>query len=91
MTYVRGKGPSFHPDHCSGCGVCAFYCPSNSKPLSLAALTRVLKSLLLDGISLRHALRIFSSLSQAAQQTAEHDRLIDLIRADLGSMLVHQQ
>jgi ferredoxin-type protein NapG len=39
VTYVRGKGPSFHPDHCSGCGVCAFYCPSNSKPLSLAALT----------------------------------------------------
>ena len=58
------------------------------QPLSLAALTRVLKSLLLDGISLRHALRIFSSLSQAAQQTAEHDRLIDLIRSDLGSMLV---
>ena len=58
------------------------------QPLSLAALTRVLKSLLLDGISLRHALRIFSSLSQAAQQTNEHERLIDLIRADLGSMLV---
>ena len=58
------------------------------QPLSLAALTRVLKSLLLDGISLRHALRIFSSLSQAAQRTNEHDRLIDLIRADLGSMLV---
>ncbi|MCH2486672.1 MAG: flagellar biosynthesis protein FlhA, partial [Erythrobacter sp.] len=58
------------------------------QPLPLAALTRILKSLLLDGISLRHALRIFSSLSQAAQQTNEHDRLIDLIRADLGSMLV---
>ena len=30
------------------------------QPLSLAAVTRVLKSLLADGISLRHALRIFS-------------------------------
>ncbi|MEO1969665.1 MAG: flagellar biosynthesis protein FlhA [Sphingomonadaceae bacterium] len=58
------------------------------QPLSLAAITRVLKSLLADGISLRHALRIFSSLSQAAQRTTDHDVLIDLIRADLGSMLV---
>jgi len=58
------------------------------QPLSLAAVTRVLKALLADGISLRHALPIFSSLSLAAQQTNEHARLIDIIRADLGSMLL---
>ncbi len=58
------------------------------QPLSLAAVTRVLKALLADGISLRHALPIFSSLSLAAQQTGEHDRLIDIIRADLGAMLL---
>jgi flagellar biosynthesis protein FlhA len=58
------------------------------QPLSLAAVTRLLKALLSDGISLRHALRVFSSISLAAQQTSEHDRLIDIIRADLGAMIV---
>ncbi|EDL49950.1 flagellar biosynthesis protein FlhA [Erythrobacter sp. SD-21] len=58
------------------------------QPLSLAALTRLLRSLLADGISLRHALRVFSSISLAAQQTAEHGRLIDIVRADLGGMIV---
>jgi flagellar biosynthesis protein FlhA len=58
------------------------------QPLSLAAVTRLLKALLADGISLRHSLRVFSSLSLAAQQTTEHDRLIDIVRADLGAMIV---
>ena len=58
------------------------------QPLNLAAVTRLLKALLADGISLRHALRVFSSISLAAQQTAEHDRLIDIVRADLGAMIV---
>ncbi len=58
------------------------------QPLTLAAVTRLLKALLADGISLRHALRVFSSVSLAAQQTGDHDRLIDIIRADLGSMIV---
>jgi flagellar biosynthesis protein FlhA len=60
------------------------------QPLTLAAVTRVLKALLADGISLRHSLRVFSSLSLAAQQTAEHDRLIDIVRADLGAMIVSE-
>ena len=58
------------------------------QPLSLAAVTRLLKALLADGISLRHGLRVFSSISLAAQQTADHDRLIDIVRADLGAMIV---
>mgnify|MGYP002780199201 CR=1 FL=1 len=58
------------------------------QPLSLAAVTRLFKTLLSDGISLRHSLRIMSSLSQACQLTPDHDRMIDLIRADLGGMLV---
>ncbi len=58
------------------------------QPLSLAALTRLLKSLLADGISLRHSLRVFSSISLAAQQTTEHENLIDIVRADLGDMIV---
>lgn len=57
-------------------------------PLPLAAVTRLFKTLLADGISLRHSLRILASLSQASQQTNDHDEMIDLIRADLGGMLV---
>jgi flagellar biosynthesis protein FlhA len=58
------------------------------QPLPLAALTRLLRSLLADGISLAHPLPVLGSLSQAAQQTSEHDRLVDMVRADLGAMLV---
>ncbi len=58
------------------------------QPLTLAAVTRLLKALLADGISLRHSLRVFSSISLAAQQTAEHDRMVDIVRADLGAMIV---
>jgi len=57
-------------------------------PLSLAAMTRVLRNLLEDGISISHPLPILASLSQAVQMTQDHDRIIDLLRADLGSMIV---
>lgn len=57
-------------------------------PLSLAALTRVLRNLLEDGISIGHPLPIFASLSHAVQQTQDHDRIIDLVRADLGALVV---
>src|SRR5690606_23174548 len=56
--------------------------------LSLAAITRVMRSLLADGISLAHPLLVLASLSQAAQQTTDHDRLIDMVRSDLGAMIV---
>jgi flagellar biosynthesis protein FlhA len=58
------------------------------QPLSLAAITRLLRALLADGISLAHPLPVLSSLSQAAQQTTDHERLVDMLRADLGPMLV---
>ena len=58
------------------------------QPLSLAALTRVLRALLEDGVPIGHPLPILSSLGQAVQQTLEHDRLVDLVRADLGSLIV---
>ena len=58
------------------------------QPLSLAAITRVMRSLLADGISLAHPLPVLASLSQAAQQTTDHDRLIDMVRSDLGAMIV---
>ena len=58
------------------------------QPLSLAALTRLLRALLEDGIAIGHPLPIFSSLSQAVQQTLDHDRLIEMVRADLGALIV---
>ncbi|WJS99601.1 flagellar biosynthesis protein FlhA [Novosphingobium humi] len=57
-------------------------------PLSLAAMTRLLRNLLEDGISVAHPLPILSSISQAVQQTQDHDRIIDLVRADLGGLIV---
>lgn len=58
------------------------------QPLSLAAVTRLLGSLLADGIPLSHPLPILTSLSRAVQQTIDHERLVDLVRADLGAMIV---
>jgi flagellar biosynthesis protein FlhA len=58
------------------------------QPLSLAAITRLLRALLEDGIPIGHLLPILASLSQAVQQTQEHDRLVDLLRADLGALIV---
>ncbi len=58
------------------------------QPLGLAAVTRLLRALLEDRIPIGHPLPIFYSLSRALQQTVEHDRLVDLLRADLGSLIV---
>ena len=58
------------------------------QPLSLAAVTRLLRALLEDGIPIGHPLPILSSLSQAVQVTLEHDKLVDLLRADLGPLIV---
>ena len=57
-------------------------------PMSLGALTRLFHALLDDGLSIAHPLPILSALSQALQQTTDHDRLVDLLRAALGEMVV---
>jgi flagellar biosynthesis protein FlhA len=57
-------------------------------PLTLAATTRLLRALLEDGIPIAHLLPILSSLSQAVQQTTDHGRLVELLRVDLGSLIV---
>ena len=57
-------------------------------PLTLAALTRVLRNLLEDGVPIGHPLPILASLSEAVQVTLEHERLIDIVRADLGGLIV---
>ncbi|QSR16557.1 flagellar biosynthesis protein FlhA [Novosphingobium sp. KA1] len=58
------------------------------QPLSLAALTRLLRALLEDGIPIAHPLSIFASIGRAVQQTLDHERLVDLLRADLGALIV---
>uniref|UniRef100_UPI000A7B2D4B flagellar biosynthesis protein FlhA n=1 Tax=Novosphingobium lentum TaxID=145287 RepID=UPI000A7B2D4B len=58
------------------------------QPLSLGAITRLLRALLEDGLSIAHPLPILASLSEAVQQSTDFDRLVDLLRADLGAMIV---
>ena len=57
-------------------------------PLNLAAITRIFRTLLHDGIPIAHPLPILASLAIALQQTQEHDRLVDLVRIDLGGLIV---
>jgi flagellar biosynthesis protein FlhA len=58
------------------------------QPLTLAVLTRLLRALLEDGIPIGHPLPILTSLSQAVQQTQDHERLVEMLRADLGALIV---
>ncbi|MEM6858506.1 MAG: flagellar biosynthesis protein FlhA [Pseudomonadota bacterium] len=57
-------------------------------PLSLAALTRIFRALIADGIGLAHPQPLLTSLAIALQRTQEFDALIDAVRADLGARLV---
>ncbi|MEM9312740.1 MAG: flagellar biosynthesis protein FlhA, partial [Pseudomonadota bacterium] len=57
-------------------------------PLNLAALTRVLRALIADGIGLAHPQPLFTSLAIALQKSEEFDTLIDTVRADLGARLI---
>jgi flagellar biosynthesis protein FlhA len=57
-------------------------------PLTLAAVTRLLRTLIEEGVPLGHPVPILQSIGQAVQVTLEHERLVDLVRADLGEMIV---
>lgn len=59
-------------------------------PMGLAALTRILRALIHDRISLAHPIPIFSALALALQQTQNFDEIIDQIRAGLGGWMVSQ-
>jgi flagellar biosynthesis protein FlhA len=58
------------------------------QPITLGAMTRLLHALLEDGVSIAHPLPILSALAEAVLQTNDHDKLVDLVRASLGGMLV---
>jgi flagellar biosynthesis protein FlhA len=57
-------------------------------PLPLAALTRTLRGLMADGISLAHPQPLFTALALALQKTSDFDTVIDAVRADLAPRLV---
>lgn len=57
-------------------------------PLTLAALTRILRALIADGIGLAHPQPLFTSLALALQTTQDFDAVIDAVRSDLGARLV---
>jgi flagellar biosynthesis protein FlhA len=57
-------------------------------PLPLAALTRTLRALMADGISLAHPQPLFTALALALQKTSDFDAVIDSVRADLAPRLV---
>ncbi|MCK0129451.1 flagellar biosynthesis protein FlhA [Erythrobacter sp. F6033] len=57
-------------------------------PLSLAAMTRILRALIADGIGLSHPQPIFTSLALALQTNQDFEALIDAVRSDLGARLV---
>jgi len=59
-------------------------------PLSLGAITRLLRALLEDGITLAHPLPILQALAEAVQVTTDHHTLLDSVRAALGQQLVSQ-
>lgn len=57
-------------------------------PLSLAALTRIFRALIADGIALSHPQPLLTSLALALQTTQDFDTLIDKVRGDLGARLI---
>jgi flagellar biosynthesis protein FlhA len=57
-------------------------------PLTLPALTRVLRALIADGIGLAHPQPLFTALALGLQRTQDFDTLIDHVRADLSARLV---
>ncbi|MBV7258899.1 flagellar biosynthesis protein FlhA [Erythrobacter crassostreae] len=58
------------------------------EPLSLAAMTRMMRALIADGIGLSHPQPIFTSLALALQTNQDFEALIDAVRSDLGARLV---
>ena len=58
------------------------------EPLNLAALTRIFRALIADGIGLGHPQPLLTSLALALQTTQEFDALVDAVRADLGARLI---
>lgn len=60
------------------------------QPLSLTTLTSVLKSLLNEGITLKEFRRIASAIAVVAQRTQDADEIVELIRPELGPLIIQK-
>jgi len=60
------------------------------QPLPLTTLTQVLKGLLAEGIPLKEFRRIAAAISVAAQKTLDADEIIELIRPELGPLIIQK-
>jgi flagellar biosynthesis protein FlhA len=59
-------------------------------PLPLTALTQVLRGLLAENVPLKEFRRIAAAIATAAQRTQDPDELIELIRPDLGPLIIQK-
>ncbi len=60
------------------------------QPLSLTTLTSVLKALLNEGITLKEFRRIASAVAVVAQRTQDAEEIVELIRPELGPLIVQK-
>jgi flagellar biosynthesis protein FlhA len=65
----------------------AALCPS---PVPLTTLTQVLRGLLAEGIPLKEFRRIAAAIAVAAQKTLDAEELIELIRPELGPLIIQK-
>ena len=59
-------------------------------PLSVTALGTVLRGLLAEGIPLKEFRRIAAAIANAAQRTHEAHEIVELIRPDLGGLIIQK-
>ena len=59
-------------------------------PLALTTLTQVLKGLLAENIPLKEFRRIAQAIAVAAQRTQDAEEIIELIRPDLGALIIQK-
>jgi flagellar biosynthesis protein FlhA len=59
-------------------------------PLPITTLTQVLKGLLAENIPLKEFRRIASAIAVAAQRSADADEIIELIRPELGPLIIQK-
>ena len=65
----------------------AALCPS---PVPLTTLTQVLRGLLAENVPLKEFRRIAAAIAVAAQRTLDADEIMELIRPDLGPLIIQR-
>ena len=59
-------------------------------PLPITTLTQVLRGLLAENIPLKEFRRIAAAIALAAQKTADADEIVELIRPELGPLIIQR-